>query len=219
MRFYSHLDTPERRRLSAPGCSFGFDPAWFRRRTRREPAVVAEDGTITLEGVKFVFQTGAVPAGTEVLISFAHIPPIYAEVKSEVEVYEEAYRKEYAEYEESERVRLNQMRDEAIAFNAQIKLPVAWVPGIKDVLSGLSQNSMGNGRNRKTVEHVLLQADLNLPRLKRKKGDFLCTTDRGKRWSDQVEEWFVDGDNQPYHPAVTCKSCIEKAERIGKGIS
>ena len=39
--------------------------------------------------------------------------------------------------------------------NARLYLPVRWTSGFKSVISGLTENSSGNGINRRTVIHVL----------------------------------------------------------------
>jgi hypothetical protein len=48
------------------------------------------------------------------------------------------------------------------------------------VLSGLSVHSNGDGGSMRTVNHILLQSDLARWTLKRRKGDFLWTSNRGK---------------------------------------
>lgn len=91
-----------------------------------------------------------------------------------------------------------------------------WDVGIKDVLSGLSQTSFGDGRNRATVEHIYLLEPLQAGRLARKAGDFLCTAasgSNGKRWSSKVIERSHDGDGLPYQPKVSCRACLAAAER------
>jgi hypothetical protein len=93
---------------------------------------------------------------------------------------------------------------------------VAWDVGIKDVLSGLSETSWGDGRSAATVEHVYLLEPLTAGRLVRQAGDFLCTAaagTNGKRWSSKVIERAHDGDGQPYRPRPTCKACLALAKR------
>lgn len=64
-----------------------------------------------------------------------------------------------ARREHEHRAALERRAQDAEAFNASLLIPVSWRPGMKDVLSGLSEGSMGDGANRRTVVHVLLQAD------------------------------------------------------------
>ena len=120
---------------------------------------------------------------------------------------------------QTDRARANAKRREAEEFNASLHVPVSWITGIKDVLSGLSANSWGDGRNTATVDHILLLEDLHDGRLIRHAGDFLCTTEHGsngKQWrgTDYDQRYMsYDADNQPYHPKVTCKACIKIVQR------
>lgn len=98
-----------------------------------------------------------------------------------------------------------------------LNLPFKWHPAIKDVLSGLSENSAGNGRNRATVQHIRLEEDYADGRLQRSQGDFLCTTasgTNGKNWSNQKPEYWYDGNRLRYPAPVTCKSCLKAANRL-----
>jgi hypothetical protein len=110
----------------------------------------------------------------------------------------------------------NRQREQARTFNATLKVPVKWVPGIKDVLSGLSERSVGDGRNRATVEHILLLEPLQDGRLKRAAGDFLCSSNprmNGKRWSGQPGSVAFDEDGGAFAPAVSCEHCLRLALR------
>lgn len=109
------------------------------------------------------------------------------------------------------RARLDRQAAEDEAFNASLSIPVPWEVAIKDVLSGLSETSMGNGANKSTVQHVRLKADLVDGRLVRHAGDFLCTGpagSNGKRWS---------GEGFTSRAAVTCKACLKLAKRFKFG--
>lgn len=92
-------------------------------------------------------------------------------------------------------------------FNQALKVPVAWRVGIKDVLSGLSENSDGSGRNRASVSHILLLSELHDGRIHRHAGDVLCTSrsqSNGKNWSNQREEG---------RGRVTCPRCLQLAAK------
>ena len=107
---------------------------------------------------------------------------------------------------------------EANGFNGRICIPVNWDVAIRDVLSGLQENSMGDGRNAATVEHILLLEPLACGRLKRGKGDLLCASNRklnGKNWSGQRAERRVGSNGEQYKPRVTCKSCLRLARKDG----
>lgn len=132
---------------------------------------------------------------------------------ADLELEEQVQRESEAAAARARRELLNARRAEAQAFNARIALPVPWDVGIKDVLSGLSEASNGDGRSRVTVEHILLLAPLD-GRLKRAAGDFLCTAaagSKGKRWSGAVAERAYDGEGLPFQPRVTCPACLARA--------
>jgi hypothetical protein len=215
---------PQRFELTFSDTEALFDPRWFRRREHRELAVVEESGAVTLDGVLFVFDVarGSIqqPPGTEVLVSFG-IPRIYCELVTEVQAHKEFLERQTDESAAKLRVSLNRMRDEAADFNEKIKLPVPWTTGIKMVLSGLSERSNGDGASKRTVHHILLQSDLTRGTMKRKNGDLLCTSNRGKlgtHW-DGSPVLDRDGDGKLYCGKVTCATCLRRASFImGKAI-
>ena len=106
------------------------------------------------------------------------------------------------------RLQEQQRKEVAAAFNATLCIPVKWTPGHKDVLSGLSDGSTGTGLNVRSVTHVLLQQPLQLARIQRQAGDFLCTSasgTNGKQWSAQVAA--------AAHVQVSCRACLKLAKR------
>ena len=122
---------------------------------------------------------------------------------------EAAAQKQRKEQEQqAERLQERQRKEAAKAVNAALCVPVKWTPGHKDVLSGLSEGSSGTGLNARSVTHVLLQEALQLGRIRRKAGDFLCTSasaTNGKQWSAQVAA--------ASHVQVTCRACLRLAQR------
>jgi len=102
---------------------------------------------------------------------------------------------------------------QASAFNQSLNIPVDWHTGYKDVLSGLSENSWGDGTNKATVGHIEFLESLNDGRLKRERGEFLCTKKKGKQWSGDSHLKSIDGDGNCYNAKVTCKTCIKAANR------
>jgi len=111
-------------------------------------------------------------------------------------------------------------RDRSMAdakdFNSLICIPVNWDVAIRDVLSSLKENSIGDGRNAATVEHILLLEPLACGRLKRGKGDLPCAGNRklnGKNWSGQRTEWRFGSNGEQYKPKVTCKLCLSLVQR------
>lgn len=109
----------------------------------------------------------------------------------------------------------NRARDIAEDFNKSLNLPFEWQVSFKPVLSGLSENSHGNGQNRSTVQHIQVLEDISIGRLHRNKGDFLCSKDAGKQWLGQMHPSIrTDGDGNNYMPKVTCKTCLKRAKAI-----
>ena len=196
--------------------SSGFiHPAWLNRMNGRTlDGVVSEIGTLDADGQTLCFPAERLPPGTAVRIHFGRW---FTCVTLEDALKEEAERRLAAERAEAEqRDELNRASAEAQAFNERIRLPVRWSVGIKDVLSGLSARSHGDGRNRATVEHILLEQDLDAGRLRRKAGDFLCTSrggSNGKQYAAQPVEVRTDGDGQSFAPKVTCRRCLSLAAR------
>lgn len=133
------------------------------------------------------------------------------EQAKQLRVWEEQHARE----KEARRVFLNQQCRDAETFNASLCIPAQWKPGYKSVLSGLSASSNGDGRNRSTVEHIWLQADLDDGRLHRKRGDFLCSSseaDNGQQWVSPLST-AQDGDGNYYPAKVTCQACLKIAQR------
>ncbi len=192
------------------------EPFWFNRvRHGQHPASVAADATVTVEGVTLHLRGEHPPVGSAVQVWLGFSGFFVCATTAEIERDAAERRERQAAEEAQHRARLDAQREEAKAFNARIALPVHWDVGIKDVLSGLSENSWGDGRSKATVEHIYLLEDFEAGRIKRRKGDFLCTSangSNGKRWSTTVERAH-DGSGAPYQPKVTCKACLKLAER------
>lgn len=189
------------------------NPAWFEDvRGGAHDAVVDETGGIVLRGESLVFahQPAPLPAGTAVKVWLGR--NFYCCTLADW-TEREVQRCQARETEARLRAHaLDARRDEANAFNARIALPVAWTVGQKDVLSGLSARSMGDGRNRRSVNHILLEAPLALGRLRRQAGDFLCTSrsgSNGRRWASSLA-LEVDGQGASYAPRVTCAQCLKR---------
>lgn len=191
------------------------DPRWVNSVRPTHILEVGADSGLMVEGVKWVFRAEALPPGTKVMFHLYPYPIAFELAEYEAERGRLAKAEE--ERERQYRLRCDAAREKALAFNATIKLPVHWVVGIKDVLSGLSENSWGDGRNQRTVHHVLLQEPLDVGRLHRNTNDFLCTSaskNNGKRWSGRLVETHLDGDGKPYQPQVTCKNCLDFVKRF-----
>jgi hypothetical protein len=192
------------------------EPFWFNKvRHGQHAAVVGPDRTITLEGVPLRLRAEAPDPGTAVRVWLNGSGFFVCATLDEIEREALVRRDAEAADAERNRQRLNALRAEAEAFNARLALPVQWDVGIKDVLSGLTENSWGDGRNKATVEHIYLLEPLQDGRLTRAKGDFLCTSSsgtNGMRYSSVIERSH-DGEGKTYQPKVTCKACLALAAR------
>ena len=98
-------------------------------------------------------------------------------------------------------------QDDSLAFNAALNISVVWFPEIKPVLSGLTENSMGNGTNRRTVVHVVLKEAVHDGRLHRELGQPLCSKDLGS--FEDLTYWH----KEVVIMKVTCKTCLKIAAR------
>jgi hypothetical protein len=193
------------------------DPVWFRMARSGGSALVDAEGFVVLreKRLRFADPAEALPPGTWVNVTCSR--NFECESLAVQQQRHEAWQKQREAEEQVKREARNKRRDEALALNASLTLGVAWEPAIKDVLSGLSFNSSGNGYNKATVQHVRLLEGLESGRIKRKKGDFLCTSasgSNGKSWANGDPVHFSDGDGKPYLAPVTCKQCLALAKRI-----
>lgn len=192
-------------------------PQWFNRvRHGTHDASVNEAGSVSLYGMALQFAGAPLAVGVAVRV-WISMAGHFVCASLEDLAHEDAQRRlaELAEQQARDQ-RLDAARVEAQRFNARLQLPVRWDVGIKDVLSGLSETSMGHGRNRATVEHIYLLEALQAGRLRRAAGDFLCTGasgSNGKNWSGRRVERFADGKGQPYAPKVSCTACLTLAAR------
>jgi hypothetical protein len=182
-------------------------------------AAVDDDQTVTLFGQKLYFDpsTPAPTPGTELEICTgrwylsAERPATREAREAEEKLLRE---RSEAKLREAQTKRQRTMRESAARVNASLNIPVRWTSGQKSVLSGLSESSMGDGRNSRSVNHVLLLEPLTKGRVKRDKLDLLCTAKGGTngRGYSSLETFNVDADGK-YVSEVTCKRCLELAGR------
>lgn len=179
-------------------------------------SIVLNDSSIDLFGTKLIFadQSHSLPPGTHIQIRLDRyfVCSAVSDIESDRQKSEIALQDKV----QNEKDRLNSLRNEAATFNASLSIPGKWVPGIKQVKSGLHGESWGDGRYRLTVEHVYLLEDLHVGRLKRKQGDYLCSASKSKwntGWSDPIAQ-HVDGEGNTYEPRVTCKECLRIIKRL-----
>jgi hypothetical protein len=179
-------------------------------------SIVLNDSSINLYGTKLIFadQSYCLPPGTDIQIRLDRF--FVCSAISDIEKDRQEFKIALQAKEQKEKDRLNILRTEAATFNASLRIPVKWVPGIKEVKSGLHRESWGDGRYRLTVEHVYLLEDLHVGRLIRKQGDFLCSASKSK-WSAGMSDLTsqnVDGEGLTFEPKVTCKACLEIIKRL-----
>ena len=192
------------------------DPRWMNRdRAADAPYVVDATGMSVNVGGAMFYLAQPLPPGTIVRVWLDRF--FYCCRQDEYEIEESARQERITQQriaqEQELHNRLMERRAEAERFNAGLEIPVPWCAGIKDVLSGLTEDSWGDGRNRATVEHVLLLEDLHDGKLHRPSGTFLCSTNTGKQWSGQTRDDHFDGEGNPYIPKITCKACLRVAQR------
>jgi len=197
------------------------DPRWFnlirygaQGQALDEKSIVVEGETLRLENPDEIHLTPG--EQVHVCLSLGYIGMETQAEREEYMQYLEAMRNQR---EAEVRQQRNAFCKEAEAFNATLHVPVKWLSGQKDVLSGLTEHSDGTGMNAATVTHIWLQEDLQDGRLHRKRYDFLCTStsgNNGKQWAGQTEDWCMDADHNRYQAKVTCKACLKIAEKWRK---
>ena len=182
------------------------DPHFFR--SLPVTALVSNDGVIRIGTNELRFVSNSFPVDTNVKIWISggdFVCQDVAEIESERKRLELLRFEQQIIAEQKEAAR----QQEAIRFNQSLKIPVPWYSDIKPVLSGLTENSMGNGCKSNTVFHVVLCKDLDVGRLHRLAGQPLCSANMGK-FGDLVG-WH-EGQQDQYK--VTCKRCLEIAKKF-----
>ena len=179
---------------------------------------VISDNQVKVGNEIFTLESGVMPEiGTKLRVS----PNRYNLSAETNEEYVE--KKKLLEKEREERIRQKhemtlkkekELREKALKINNILNIPVRWTSGFKSVLSGLSENSMGNGMNKRTVIHILLLEDLKEGAFKRKSGSFLCTSKSGTDGKEWVDLDCPSYDHEgSYVTGITCKACLKRAER------
>lgn len=192
------------------------DPFWFQQ-VRANPehrGRVLENGSVEVLGEIVAFLEGELPpAGTDLVIT----PGPY-DLMGESEAEYCARRAAENADREAAQARLEQesyeLQERAEVRNARLNIPVRWTAGRKAVLSGLSENSWGHGRNSRSVIHILLLEVLSDARLKRPAKTFLCTNPSGSNGQQYLDlETWSKGPGGCYVSEVTCQRCLTLAER------
>lgn len=202
------------------------NPLWFSRVQGGEHQVVAVSST-EVELEKEILYL-ANPHDTtfevgQVLYVSLRYPRHYGYFACITEVDKKRIEEEAQKRHDEENRRYQELQAKQITvareFNKRIQLPVEWAIEQKSVLSGLAENSWGDGRKRNTVDHVQVLEDLKDGRFVRHKGDFLCTGNDTGKYSDgnlptkEEADHKKFGSSYPYK--VTCKQCIKILKRKG----
>lgn len=169
---------------------------------------VGDDGMVRVRESRFAFISpeDALPPGTNVTLRITR-EGFFGITDEDQQQFDDWCRAEYdrsnAEYAE----RVRRYREESASFNAALAIPYKWRPAHRIVLSGLLEHSNGDGRRRNTVIHVMFDEDVKIGRLKRKAGQFLCST-HTDAFGSEPDYRASEG-----HP-VTCKQCLAMAQRF-----
>lgn len=193
------------KRLNSPQF---LDPRDFNKIRNGDFKAIVKDGKIKLSSGYCTFIDEPYPDGEEIILSAG--ANLYAESIVDIEKKIAEQKAIARQKEEEQRVLENERVRLAWEFNDSLNIPVKWTPEIKPVLSGLTENSMGNGCKKNTVFHIFLLEDLKDGKLKRKKGQPLCGNDMGK-----FGELAQSDDPLRREQAlkVSCKACLKIAER------
>ncbi len=113
-------------------------------------------------------------------------------------------------YEQQQREQIEQQQkletEKNQAFWEQYKIPFQYSVQKKQVLSGLTSNSAGDGNRTSSVWHLYVDEAYQSGRLKRCQ-DFLCTSGA---WMETEIEW----EDSEVLPRVTCRKCLRMMERF-----
>lgn len=178
----------------------------------RHSLTVSEDGTLTLKGEQLEFVSERLAPGTPVQVWMRSY--IYAATEADCTAHALALKAHEREIAQAQAKALDSVRDEAAAFYRTLALPFAWTIGVKQVRSGLTERSFGDGANRNSVTHIQFTEDFAQGRLVRARGEYLCTTDRGAMGVlDSEAADPLDSAGKPFKPIPTCKTCVKMLAR------
>ena len=164
---------------------------------------VVTDGKISICSQDFLFVSDSYANGTEVLVQISR--NYYCRSLSEI-AQEKLDTEGLRNQANLKRDRIESERiAEAEVFNNSLNVPVQWSPEVKHILSGLSENSWGDGRRRNSKAHIYLSEALE-GRIKRSANSFLCAPSKGAHYNELIQ---VD----KFAEKVTCPKCLEIARR------
>lgn len=173
------------------------------------------DGTVETDLGKLHFHDTC-PYENNTLVSIGFSNNYYCQSVKEIEQERDAREKRKLDTLERQKAESIKHSKDCTTFNNTLNIPFKWRAGFKPTLSGLSQNSWGNGMNKATVIHIQVMEDFKQGRLSRTAGDFLCTKDLGKQWLSDAEKRLTDANGDYYYPKITCKACLRKITNLTK---
>lgn len=192
----------------------GFINPFFLNSVSREPKLGVVDNSMVIVGetlLRFDNDAGApYPEGTKVIVSFAG--NFYCESEAERDQRAKEKRERLAKNLTQQESRQRIYQAESDQANTNLKLPFIWQASSKVVLSGLTENSSGDGRNRATVIHIQTLEDILIGRLTRKAGQLLCSTKDAKLWLSNDIPTDLGSVSIKGMPMVTCKACLKRAK-------
>ncbi|RRJ54949.1 hypothetical protein EHV15_35860 [Paenibacillus oralis] len=192
-------------------------PLYLNTFSGNREGVIVEGNRINIDKEHYLKYDGkdvCLPTGTPVMVKLNRW--FWFMSKDDFDKLQLQKEEERQRQEEDYRLKSITRREEAEQFNSEFNFPFEWEIGVKAVLSGLTERSMGNGLYQNTVHHIYLKNSVNIDRVKRNAGDFLCTSKGGNNGHFaelRTEEYFQDAEGAIYKPKITCKSCLKIAER------
>ncbi|WER50280.1 hypothetical protein CupriaWKF_32305 [Cupriavidus sp. WKF15] len=177
--------------------------------------VVVEDNQVTLDGARLEIvslqrssRTEAVTLASGTLLEvWQHSKVLFVGARAE-DV--DGARAAKTEREEAARIALHKseerLRNQALAFNASLAIPVRWVPGIVAVDSRNASRVPTHDEPERDV-HVLLNQAIRDGRLIRAAGDLLCKRLR------QTDGELRSARGLDEYARVSCPACLAAVKR------
>lgn len=135
--------------------------------------------------------------------------------KNELEKLEQEKQKREEEYQKriSEEKKIQEEEklymEECNNFYKKLNIGVKYTPIIRLVMSGLTENSIGDGTYKNTVTHLRVEEDLTDGKFHREAGECLCKCTRVgkiKLWDEIAIKGCTHGE---FYNKITCKSCLK----------
>lgn len=190
------------------------DPLWFNTvKNAMHMAKVISSSEVELDGQTLRAtqpETCNLQTGDHVYVWFDQ-NFYFKTVKEHQESIEQTRRLKQREKEKRIKEHIHQKQN-AISFYAQYNIPCLFKAEIKHVLSGLTEQSTGNGVKKNTVYHFMFLENWKSEKLIRSFGDFLCTSPKGDNGHFHELRSQTISQN-PTPSIVTCKKCLKLMER------